>query len=107
MGNLNAVKFTFLVPKSHVKVLLDISFDKDIHLLYPRLSTAPELVKVKGLADLVSFQELYEEYQEKILSGMDILRFHQNIKFKLVEVDFVKQQIPFAEKKGINKLYKD
>lgn len=101
MENLNAVKFAFVVPKSHVKVLLDISFDKDIHLLYPRLSSAPELVKVRGLADLEGFQELYEEYQEKMLCGMDILRFHQNIKFKLVEVDFVKQQIPFAEKKEI------
>ncbi len=103
MANFNAIKFTFIVPKSHVKVILDISFDKDINILYPRLSTAPEDVKVKGVADIQAFQELTEEYEEKMLSGLDIIAFHQKLKFKFVEIKEISQPVPFAEKKEIIK----
>lgn len=103
MENFNAVKFTFLVPKAHVKVILDISFNKDINILYPRLSTAPEFVKVKGLADIQSFQDLVVEYGETFENWINVLEFHQRIKFKFVEVNEIQQPVPFAEKKEIIK----
>lgn len=106
MSNFNAIKFTFLVPKSHVKVILDISFDKDINILYPQLRSAPEFVKVKGLSDIQSFQDLVVEYGATLETWVDTLEFHQKIKFKFVEVNEIGQRVPFAEKKEIIENFK-
>ena len=64
---------------------------------------APDIVKVKGLATIEDFQLLIFECEAECNSCLETINFYHGVKFKLVEVDDIKQPIPFAEKKEIIK----
>lgn len=94
MENFNAVKFSFLAPKSEVKNVVITSLDHDVSLNYPQLKDAPELVKVKGVCSLGDFESFLDDISSKMESFVERLTFIQAVKFKLVEIEQNPVELP-------------
>jgi len=103
MENFNAVKFSFLAPKSEVKNIVILSLDHDVSISYPQLKNAPEVVKIKGVCSLGGFESFTSAISSKIECFVERLTFMQAIKFKLVEVDQNPVELPTGAVKEENK----
>ncbi len=103
MSKENAVKFSFLTPKSEVKKIVILSLDHDVSLNYPQLKDAPEIVKIKGISSIGSFELFLDDVSNKIESFIERLTFVQGVKFKLVEINQNPVELPTGAEKEENK----
>ncbi len=100
----NAVKFKVIVDKSRLKEIVVAAFDLDVQLKYPNLANSYNLVPVRGVCLLGSFEEFVDVVTPKNLSFLDRLKFQQNVNFKLIEIEVLPVELPTgAEKEESNK----
>jgi hypothetical protein len=102
MSKPNAVKFSFLVNKADVKMIIISSLDHDVQLTYPQLKDAPELVKIKGVSPMGEFEKFIEGAMLRVENYFDRISFFQNLKFKLVELNVNPAELPAGAEKEVN-----
>lgn len=107
MENFNAVKFKAIVNKSNLKQILMDTFDLNVQLKYPQLANSKDEIPIRGICLIGDFEQLTNIITPKGLSFIERYSFHQNISFKLIEVEVEPVELPAgAEEEGNVKLVK-
>lgn len=99
MENFNAVKFSFMCPKAAVKEIVVMSFDHEVNITYPQLRGSVDVVKIKGVAPIGSFELFINAVTDKSASFLDKVSFYQQLKFKLIELNENPVELPTGAKK--------